>query len=271
MSPGLFIWHDGGEPSFNQAFDEWMFGSALAVPGLLIARLYTWSPGAITFGRNQREDSALNWTKVGETPVIRRVTGGRAVYHDPDELTYALVVNPHAPERRHLAGSVARTSSLFSKALREFLQSLGLAPDIVQRSSSRDAAPDFFHKAPCFESTARHELVQGGAKVVASAQRQVQGVILQHGSIKIHGLAPHQALDLPGAPSGQRGVAGPLRPAVAAPRFVDSLNRVLGVDLQPWSLNEVCRNELAERVKEVAMRPLSKRPVVKQTALANSL
>lgn len=255
-------------------FDEWMLGSALAVPGLLIVRLYTWSgAGAITFGRNQRQDTALNWEEVGDTPVIRRITGGRAVYHDPGELTYSLAVNPAAPERQHLGGSIAKSSALFSKALHDFAEQQGVPSDVVTRSAPADASPAIFHKAPCFASAARHELIAADRKIIASAQRQVDGVILQHGSIKLRGLAPHPALPGVGR-AGQANVAREVGRAIwrqAEASFRDIMGAHLRAKLVACELSEASVAEIRRMAEAVHAGPLARRAPVKQTALANSL
>jgi len=273
MSPALWFSHFESDPWFNMGFDEWMLGSALSVPGLLIVRLYTWSEGTITFGRNQRQDSALKWDGVGWTPVIRRVTGGRAVYHDPGEFTYSLALNPRASDRRYLGGSVARSSALISEALLHFVQQQGMTSEIVARSGQSDAHPEVFHKAPCFASAARHELMAGDRKVVASAQRQVDGVILQHGSIKLHGLAWHPALPAAGV-SGQTDVVRRVESdqwnRVAA-SFQSVMGSWLGAELIPSALDAKAEREVDMLAQRVRSNPLERRPPVKQTALANSL
>ncbi|MCK4573421.1 MAG: hypothetical protein KAU36_03575, partial [candidate division Zixibacteria bacterium] len=89
----LFHNHFAAGPHFNMAFDEWLFARACESPGSIMLRLYSWRPGAITFGFNQKEQTAVDCERLNGTPLIRRVTGGRALYHDPSELTYAIAVN----------------------------------------------------------------------------------------------------------------------------------------------------------------------------------
>jgi lipoate-protein ligase A len=270
----MFYTHFRGDPWFNMGFDEWMLGSVLKVPGLFLARLYTWSVGTITFGRNQREETALAWSKLGRTPVVRRVTGGRAVFHDPSELTYSLALNPNVPGLEHLRGSVAKTSAALAQVLVDFAAVQGVSAEMVARSSVRDARPEVFHKAPCFASNARHELVAaGGRKIVASAQRQIEGVILQHGSIKLHGIVGHPALDdLSTPPPSSDSTV--VREATFH-RAAEALKRVLAdrfrVSFESGEPTASERLEIERAAESVRLAPLARRAVVKQTALSNSL
>lgn len=196
MVCGRFIAHFAGDPDWNMAVDEWLLAQVMRTNTEcpLWLRLYSWRPGAITFGRNQREQSAMDWSKVGDTAVIRRVTGGRALYHDPSELTYAIAADLEALEGTSLGGSIAQTGQVISEALVEFLRLRGLESQYMRHSSDENAQPEFFHKAPCFASHARHEIKSATGKVVASAQRRIGGVLLQHGAIKIGGIVRHAAL-----------------------------------------------------------------------------
>ena len=57
MCSAYFYQTYAGHPYWNMAFDEWLLVRALERPGSLYLRLYTWHPGAITFGYNQRRDN----------------------------------------------------------------------------------------------------------------------------------------------------------------------------------------------------------------------
>lgn len=189
-----FFRHFRGDPFFNMAFDEWMFREVLAHPDQVYVRLYTWEPGAITIGLNQRQEVAVDWNLVGATPVIRRITGGRALYHDPSECTYSLAVGSSAARGSGLAGSVSHASSRIAMALAAFLSAVGLSAEYAPVSTPEDATRLVGQKAACFASTARHELTANGRKIVASAQRRIGDCFLQHGSIKLAGIANHPAL-----------------------------------------------------------------------------
>ena len=172
--------HFAADPYFNMAFDEWMLGQALEHPDRVAIRLYTWKVGAITFGFNQRPESALKLEQLGDTPAIRRATGGRALYHDPGELTYSVALKDSGAVSSMTHGSVAASSAMIADVLVDFLDRIGIQSNYVKQSSRENARPEFFHKAPCFASHARHEVVTGQGKIVASAQRRVEDAILQN-------------------------------------------------------------------------------------------
>lgn len=272
MVDSLFFAHHAADPYYNMAFDECMFAYVLDRPGALLVRLYTWQPGAITFGFNQRRETALDFDRLGRTPAIRRITGGRAVFHDVSELTYAVALNPHTPERQALAGTTSAIYRRLARAIMVFLQRLGVTSDLVEKSSPDNARPDFFHKAPCFASSARYEIVASGQKIVASAQKQIRGVVLQHGSIKISGLSPHPALD-PAAPS-----PGPVTQPVdrkeferSARLFSEVMGGQLGADLERAKRLPSMASALEERVCAVTKKALSRRDMIKQISEPNSL
>jgi lipoate-protein ligase A len=273
MLSGRFFSHNAADPVFNMAFDEWMFRRVADCPGSVWVRLYTWDTGTLTFGLNQRQAVAFDAARVGETPVIRRATGGRAVYHDPSELTYAVSLNPHGVDDSRLVGSVGQVYERLAESLQLFLRRLGIDSETTARSSPEDRQPRQLQTAPCFASVARHELTSGGRKVIASAQKQYRGAVLQHGSIKLAGVVPHPALAIGGgeisAPETKRveseafvGFAQELRRA-----FEDSL----GTRLAAREMSGEEAQEVRSMVSWVRKNRLARRDPIKQTTLAKSL
>jgi lipoate-protein ligase A len=272
MSDSLFFRHHAAGPYFNMAFDECMYIYALNHPGSVLVRFYTWRPGAITFGLNQRRDTALDFTRLGDTPAIRRITGGRAVYHDVSELTYAVAINPHLPERQVLGGSPSDIYRRLSRALMSFLEHLGVRSELIEKSSPQNARPEFFHKAPCFASSARYEIAAAGHKIVASAQRQLRGVILQHGSIKVSGVVAHPALDATALTSDVTSQAVDKEGfELTARLFARVMGAQLGVDLEYAGSLPSMEAALRDRVCEVTKKALARRDIIKQIAKPNSL
>ena len=184
------------DPYYNMAVDEYLFQQALSLPSRIYLRLYSWNEGAITFGYNQNIKKAVIHDKLGSTPLIRRVTGGRALYHDPSELTYAIIVNRENLNNEKITGSLNQTSQSISEALMSFLRELEIRSHYVRHSADSKRGLKFFHSAPCFESASKYEIISDEKKIIASAQRRITNSFLQHGSIKINGVAEHPALNL---------------------------------------------------------------------------
>jgi hypothetical protein len=185
------------------------------------------------------------------------------VYHDIAELTYSVAVNPAVPELVHLSGSVSAVHRKLAEALRGFLSQLGIEAEITARSSSEDSRPDFFHKAPCFASHARHELRCGEKKIVASAQRRVGDALLQHGSIKLRGAVPHAAL-------GDHGPASDLTPQplekkqldAFSPVFAGAFEAALEVTLEPCPCEAEVDAAVRKRWQNVAENALVRRDIL---------
>ena len=270
MVPSLFYSHFAADPYFNMAFDEWLLARAEETPGFFAVRLYTWQPGTITFGLNQKRDRAYRAEALGNTPVIRRVTGGRAIFHDPSELTYTVALNLSQISVPVLAGTLSDTSARIAVALQAFLERTGLHTDYARQSSPENARPDFFHTAPCFASHARYELMAGSRKVVASAQRRLDHSMLQHGSLKLSGVAGHRALG-----SGEAGVT--LQP-ILADQFNDlaasgraALAHAFGVSFSEPILTPEETEDIRIRCDAVRKNSFDKRNAIKQSAAAVSL
>ena len=176
------------------AMDEWLFARAAEEPGTVFVRLYSWNPGAITIGLNQEIERAVDSGQLKGTAVIRRMTGGRALYHDPGELTYSIAARAVGDSSGILGSSVQETSRLISTALAGFLDDIGFATQIVRQSYPGFKERGGFNKLSCFQSAARYEIVSDGRKIVGSAQRRINDTFLQHGSIKLNKQSEHPAL-----------------------------------------------------------------------------
>ena len=137
--------------------------------GSAFLRLYRWDPPTLSIGRNQQ-------VVYEGIPVVRRPTGGSAVWHD-DEVTYA-VAAPIA-----IFGSLRRAYCEIHARLASALRTLGvdarLADAPVVRPSDRPVA--------CFAAPAGGEIVVGGRKLVGSAQVRKRDAFLQHGSVLLDG------------------------------------------------------------------------------------
>ncbi|GBD06277.1 Octanoyltransferase LipM [bacterium HR21] len=164
-------------PEFNMRCD-WERLQACArspeIPPLL--RFYAWRPWAVSLGMHQRED-ALDLERCHQhgIAVVRRPTGGRAVLH-AEEITYAVVVRLGHRTPQELYQRIHQRIAIG-------LTRLSGHPIALAPTTQSVRHPWHRRSAACFTSFARSELSLEGRKLVGSAQRILQGVVLQHGSI----------------------------------------------------------------------------------------
>lgn len=248
-----------------------MFGRAIRTPGLILLRLYSWESGAITFGYNQDESKVVDYSRLEGTPLIRRVTGGRALYHEPSELTYAIAVNCQGLNNEILNGSISRTSRSISLALLEFLKNLDIKAHYVRQNTAGFTSPVSFHSQPCFDSAARNEIVGERGKIIASAQRRISDGFLQHGSIKINGVVHHPALRTEPDNSLNKSEIRRFTEIEFnryAKLFSDAVGSSLGISLEFRDVTEIERNELAGHERQVKNNSIFRREPIRQLAAA---
>jgi len=154
------------------AIDEALLDRVVRSGGAFL-RLYRWDPPALSIGRNQP------WTR-SDVPVVRRPTGGKAVWHE-HEVTYA-VAAPIA-----LFGSLRSAYSEIHTRLAAALRSLGAA---VTLAPYRPTVRPSDGPSSCFAKPAGGEILVAGRKVVGSAQVRRGNSFLQHGSILLDGNQP---------------------------------------------------------------------------------
>lgn len=167
-------------PSLNMAIDYALWKAAGTGQNPPTLRFYTWKPSAVSLGYNQSPDEVVNmdFCRKENIPVVRRPTGGSAIFHDW-ELTYSF--SAHADSFPDFSGPVASYLSV-CQALQKGLQELGLNPEL--RGYSEGKEPSYTNQA-CFVLSSRHDLVFKNKKIVGSAQRRNKHSFLQHGSILI--------------------------------------------------------------------------------------
>lgn len=165
------------------ALDELLMVAARR--GTLTLRLYGWDPPCLSFGRNQTARGWYDPEEAGrrQIDVVRRPTGGRAVYHHR-EITYCVA----APVS--LWGGLRDGYARINQALGRGLRSLGVPLDeALAPRSARGARPA---RAPrplaraCFRDPLSGEITSAGRKLIGSAQWRLDGALLQHGSILLH-------------------------------------------------------------------------------------
>lgn len=267
MTEALFYATHSHDPFFNMAMDEWMFTRVLDNQSLVLLRLYSWNIGAITIGHNQNERTAINSELLDNTPVVRRITGGRALFHEPSELTYSIAANLENQNTNKLAGSLFDSGRNIASGLTEFLMRIGISAQYVRQSSAGFRAKNALHTHHCFESTARHELITGERKIVASAQRRLGSAFLQHGSIKITPASSHPAL----SSINPKSLPDTMITPITKPDFIDyaakfqlALSDLLEVNFLQCDLAENENALIGEFADFLKLHPLEKRDLIKQ-------
>jgi len=161
----------------NMAIDEALLISHAMGLSLPTIRFYSWSPPAISLGSSQKpEEIDLLACQANGVDVVKRITGGRAVFHD-DELTYSLVA---AEDNQRIAGSITESYHKIASGLYKGFKKLGADVEMA-RSPEKHAE----NSTACFDAPSWYEIVWQGKKVAGSAQTRRKNVILQHGSIPL--------------------------------------------------------------------------------------
>lgn len=165
----------------NMAVDEALMRSAGSGAGGVTLRFYRWEPGCLSFGRNQEAHGAYDPAAAADRgiDVVRRPTGGRAVYHHR-ELTYS--VTAPAGTWGSLRESYRRINGALAAGLRELGVSATCGGDASDSPGRRRATPRPTPRA-CFRDPLPGEVTVEGRKLVGSAQWRDRGAFLQHGSI----------------------------------------------------------------------------------------
>jgi len=171
-------------------------------------RLYCWNPPTLSIGRNQT-------LTVQEIPVVRRPTGGKAVWHE-HEVTYA-VAAPIA----HF-GSLRNAYCQIHTRIAAALRFLGV--DAVLAGDRRTVRPSD-RPTSCFASSVGGEILHRGRKLVGSAQVRRGDAFLQHGSILLDGSQPSSQ-------NGATTLAAVLRRPVTFEEVVEAIIKTWS-DLRP--------------------------------------
>jgi lipoate-protein ligase A len=162
----------------NMAIDEALFRGRQAGTSPPTLRFFAWDPPTVSLGYGQPLDDhvAVETCRALGVGLVRRPTGGSAIYHDgPErELTYSVV----ASQDDVGTSDLLETYRWIGGALLRGLQALGAPAEMVAVPDGQGATPAF-----CFARTGRYELEVGGRKIVGSAQRRQGGAFLQHGSV----------------------------------------------------------------------------------------
>ena len=144
-----FITHQNHEPYFNLASEEYLLKQKEGF------YLYLWiNAPSVIIGVNQNafKEVNLNFTEQNGIKVVRRLTGGGAVYHDLNNINYTIIAPYHESENLYKE---------FSKPVIEYLSSLGLNA----------------------EFSGRNDILVEGKKISGNAQTVYNGRVMHHGTL----------------------------------------------------------------------------------------
>ena len=185
------------DAAFNMAADAYLLESAEKDNSVPVVRLYGWKVTSITIGYHQDPIRALDSDKLGETPVVRRITGGRALVHDSGEITYAVAGN--FCRYPVLGDDLHASYNLIAKAIVAFYRKLGWSAEISARPDPVRMSRRELVQKGCMASVSRHEIVIGGVKMAAGSQRRTPKAFMQHGVIRLKQSPNHPAVNLSGS------------------------------------------------------------------------
>ena len=144
-----FITHDNRDAYFNLASEEFLLKQT---DGYYI---YLWiNQPAVIVGINQNaiEEVNLSYTEKNGVKVVRRLTGGGAVYHDEGNLCYTVIAPYNDTENAY---------KKFTAPVIDFLNSLGVEA----------------------EFSGRNDITVSGKKISGNAQTIYNGRIMHHGTL----------------------------------------------------------------------------------------
>jgi lipoate-protein ligase A len=163
----------------NMAIDEALSLGRRADTSPPTLRFFGWDPPTVSlgFGQPLGRDVDMNACRQLGVGIVRRPTGGSAIYHDgPErELTYSVVAS--SEDLSGIAG-LLETYHWIGRALLAGLRSLGAPAEMIAVAGGEEPPPAF-----CFARTGSYEIEVGGRKLVGSAQRRRGSTFLQHGSV----------------------------------------------------------------------------------------
>jgi lipoate-protein ligase A len=164
------------EAALNMAIDEAILLHQLRgeIPPTL--RVFRWERPAISLGRFQNVEREVELERCQQRGValVRRPTGGRAVYHQ-DEFTYSIVIG----KKQGVPAGIVAAYTYLSQGLLAALKLLGIPAEISDERVKKQPS------AACFASSTQADLTSGGFKLIGSAQRWQEDVLLQQGSLPL--------------------------------------------------------------------------------------
>lgn len=217
----------------NMRLDERLLNGLRSRERELFWRIYSWSPPAVSLGKNQAVESVLDLDRMRDDGIeyVRRPTGGRAIYHKND-----ICISSAALLRENSTVSTAREIYLeISGVLRSFFSDLGVETMLTRGPRLAPEHRSGIGKLPCFLSATPYELMAAGRKIAGIALYVGKDRFLAQSSLRI---GRYKAGDF----SYFRGLKG----SQAALRNVTSVEEETGRRPSNANLERIFRKTLSE-------------------------
>jgi len=189
----------------NLAIEEALLRRTAEGKGLPIVRFWR-NKSAVVIGYSQCVEAEVNLElcRIRGVEVVRRITGGGAVYHDLGNLNYSVVIRSDHPLMKDL--DIQESYSVFLSGVIECLKKFGVNPSIDPTNS----------------------LLVRDRKISGNAQVRKRGTILHHGTILINSDLNllSEVLKPPSRSSPKRGVSSKRRPVT---NLSDEINQRVSV------------------------------------------
>ena len=172
------------------ALDEAIFKEVNAGNSMPTLRFFTWEQPAISIGyfQNPSSDLRLDLLKEKNIPWVRRITGGRAIFHHL-ELTYSISA-PHdltiSSNNLFFPNDIKGAYYKISQGLAKGFKKLGLPVKLYSSPKEPSFSPRATPNPLCFSTPSWYEMMIAGKKVVGSAQKRFKNGFLQQGSILLN-------------------------------------------------------------------------------------
>jgi lipoate-protein ligase A len=150
---------------WNMALDEAILDAVIKKQSPNTVRFFKWNPSTVSIGRNQSLSNEVNVDYANQMGfnIVRRITGGGAVFHDSKrELTYSIVCPTRFLEKLN-AKKVIEQFEIIEAGIIRALTDYGLKPE-----------KGVIHCPAIFLD---------GKKFSGNAQIRKKGYLLQHGTI----------------------------------------------------------------------------------------
>ncbi len=237
--------HQSGDGPGQMALDEFLLSQAALETATPALRTYEWHLPTLSLGYFQGSRQVLDdprWRDF-EFPLVRRATGGGAIWHDR-EITYALAL----PRSHSLARHATDLYKAVHSAIAEELRTLGLPAERRGEATARQTPERPFL---CFLDRDAEDIVVGTHKILGSAQRRRAGALLQHGSLLLKRSA--RTPELPGIADLGEGLAD--IPADWSSRLTKAIAQALSLDLQTLDIGPEERLQVEQLAANIYRNP----------------